>query len=134
VKWFVSIIKRSHRVARALSIDRLVSTVSNIQDFIELYSVWLAVLDVVKRRKLIYGYHEESFASLALHLQDGGINQDGLRKSRRRGSKFCEYHLGDAGHDQIGTPEFQYRIFACTTATTLFWKALTLSVISNQIE
>jgi hypothetical protein len=70
-----------------LSIDRLVSTVSNIQDSIELYSVWLAVLDVVKRRKLIYGYHEESFASLALHLQDGGIKMD-LGKADEEGPNF----------------------------------------------
>ena len=40
---------------------------------IESHPVWLAIPEVIKRQKLIYGYHEESFASLALHLQDGGI-------------------------------------------------------------
>jgi hypothetical protein len=40
---------------------------------IESHAVWLAVPEMIKRQKLIYGYHEESFASLALHLQDLGI-------------------------------------------------------------
>jgi hypothetical protein len=40
---------------------------------IESHSVWLAVPEAIKRQKLIPGYHEESFASLALHLQDRGV-------------------------------------------------------------
>jgi hypothetical protein len=43
---------------------------------IESHSIWLAIPEVIKRQKLIYGYHEESFAALALHLQDGGIKMD----------------------------------------------------------
>lgn len=30
-------------------------------------------MESVRRKKLIHGYHEETFASLALQLQDGGI-------------------------------------------------------------
>ncbi len=37
---------------------------------IETHPVWTAVSDVVKRKKLLYGYHEESFAALVLQLQE----------------------------------------------------------------
>jgi len=37
---------------------------------IESHPVWMAVPELIKRKKLLYGYHEESFATLALHLQE----------------------------------------------------------------
>ncbi|KAI9554792.1 hypothetical protein GHT06_020069 [Daphnia sinensis] len=40
---------------------------------IESHSVWLAVPEAIKRKQLIYGYHEESFCTLALHLQNRGV-------------------------------------------------------------
>uniref|UniRef100_A0A0P4YE06 AAA+ ATPase domain-containing protein n=2 Tax=Daphnia magna TaxID=35525 RepID=A0A0P4YE06_9CRUS len=40
---------------------------------IESHSLWLAVAETIKRQKFIYGYHEESFAALALYLQDRGM-------------------------------------------------------------
>ncbi|KAI9554203.1 hypothetical protein GHT06_019475 [Daphnia sinensis] len=40
---------------------------------IESHSLWLAVPETIKRQKFIYGYHEESFAALALYLQDRGM-------------------------------------------------------------
>ena len=39
---------------------------------IESHPIWIAVSDEMKRKKFLYGYHEESFASLALHLQANG--------------------------------------------------------------
>ena len=36
----------------------------------ESHPVWLSVTDVVKRKRLLYGYHEECLASLGLHLQE----------------------------------------------------------------
>ena len=40
---------------------------------VQSHPVWLAVPETFKRHKLLPGYHEESFASLALHLQDRGL-------------------------------------------------------------
>ena len=45
----------------------------NWLDSIESHPVWLDVSESIGRQKLLYGYHEETFASLALHLQDRGI-------------------------------------------------------------
>jgi hypothetical protein len=42
----------------------------NCRRSIESHPVWLAVPEDIKRQKLIYGYHNESFDSLALHLQE----------------------------------------------------------------
>ncbi|XP_057375006.1 uncharacterized protein LOC130695963 [Daphnia carinata] len=43
------------------------------RDVIESHPLWFPVAETIKRQKFIYGYHEESFAALALYLQDGGI-------------------------------------------------------------
>lgn len=40
---------------------------------IETHPIWIAVSDIVKRKKLLYGYHEESFAALALQLQEAKV-------------------------------------------------------------
>jgi hypothetical protein len=42
----------------------------NCRRSIESHPVWLAVPEEIKRQKLIYGYHDESFDSLALHFQE----------------------------------------------------------------
>ena len=39
---------------------------------IDTHPVWISVPDLVRRQKLLHGYHEESFASLALHMQYSG--------------------------------------------------------------
>lgn len=45
---------------------------------IESHPVWLTVTDSIQRQKLLYGYHEETFASLALSLQEcRGVNVEG---------------------------------------------------------
>ncbi len=54
-------------------------------DKIESHPVWMAMRELIKRKKLLYGYHEESFATLALNLQEadepmevGSIAEDNL--------------------------------------------------------
>ncbi len=36
---------------------------------IKSHPVWVAIPDIIKRKKFLYGYHEDSFTTLALHLQ-----------------------------------------------------------------
>ena len=44
---------------------------------IESHPIWLAIPDVLERQKLLYGYNEESFALLALDLQEKRIRMEG---------------------------------------------------------
>lgn len=37
---------------------------------IDSHPVWMSVPELIKRKQLLHGYHEESFATLALHLQE----------------------------------------------------------------
>ena len=45
-------------------------------NLIDSHPAWCCVLETIERQKLIYGYHEETFASLALHLQDKPKEED----------------------------------------------------------
>ena len=47
---------------------------------LESHPVWIAVTDVIKRQQLLTGYHEESFAALALHLQEKGEPMEGTEE------------------------------------------------------
>ena len=41
-------------------------------NYIDSHPMWMAVPEIIKRKQLLHGYHEESFATLALHFQEIG--------------------------------------------------------------